>query len=196
MIAAVAVGAWMNYFYGRSFAAWNLTLSVPFLGLAYLLSLFFDAEFKSIPIAQQFEPEVWKALFLIALATLVLNAIAIAASTRLGQVLTLTIVVGMFVLGLLSDWMFGRPLSETTAAMAEVAKAGGEVPLTMHAKWAFLSLCRASVPNFQLFWLADALTQKKAIPFDYFGYAMLYTLALVTGLLAVATALFQRREVG
>jgi ABC-2 type transport system permease protein len=196
MVAAVAVGAWMNFFYGRSFAAWTLTLSVPFLGLAYLLSLFFNAEFKSVPLGLQFEPEVWKALFLIALATLVLNAIAIAASTRLGQVLTLTIVVGMFVLGLLSDWMFGRPLAETRAAMTEITAAGGSVSIALYAEWAFLSLCRASVPNFQLYWLADALTQKRAIPADYFGYAIAYTFALVSGLLAVATALFQRREVG
>jgi hypothetical protein len=102
----------------------------------------------------------------------------------------------MFVLGLLSDWMFGRPLAETRAAMTEITAAGGSISIALYAEWAFLSLCRAAVPNFQLFWLADALTQKRAIPADYFGYAIPYTIALVTGLLAVATALFQRREVG
>jgi hypothetical protein len=72
--------------------------------------------------------------------------------------------------------------------------ASGEAPGAL-AK-AFLSTCRAALPNFQVFWLSDALTQKKSIPLDYIGYTVPYTLALVTALLSLATALFQRREVG
>lgn len=193
LIAAIAGGSWMNYFYGRSFSAWALSLGVPFLGLAYLLSLFFDAEWNSVPLAKQFEPEVWKALFLMALATLVLNAVAIAASTRLGQVLTLTAVVGVFVLGLLSDWMLGRPLTDTSAA---IAAAGADASIGLQLKLAFFSTCRAALPNFQAFWLSDALTQKKAIPADYIAYTVPYTLAVVAALLSLATMLFQRREVG
>ncbi len=188
IIGAVSVGAWMNFFYGRSFASWTVATALPMLGLAYLLSLFFDAEWNSVPLAQQFEPEIWKALLLMSLATLVLNAVAIAASTRLGQVLTLVIVVSIFVLGLLSDWMIGRTLSET-AAQATLT-AGDQV------KWGLLSACRAVLPNFQVFWLSDALTQKKSIPGEYIAYAVPYALAMVTGLLALATAMFQRREVG
>jgi ABC-2 type transport system permease protein len=196
LVLAVGTGAWMNYFYGRSFAAWTLGLSVPFLGLAYLLALFFDAGFNSVPLGQQFEPEIWKALLLMALATMVLNAIAITASTRLGQVLTLTIVVGMFVLGLLSDWMFARPLANLAKEMASLAASGGEVTAGMQAKYALLVGLRAIVPNFQMFWLADALTQKRPIPFEYIATAVPYTLTLVAGLLSLATMLFQRREVG
>ena len=188
IIGAVSVGAWMNFFYGRSFASWTVATALPMLGLAYLLSLFFDAEWNSVPLAQQFEPEIWKALLLMSLATLVLNAVAIAASTRLGQVLTLVIVVSIFVLGLLSDWMIGRTLSES-AAQATLT-AGDQV------KWGLLSACRAVLPNFQVFWLSDALTQKKSIPGEYIAYAVPYALAMVTGLLALATAMFQRREVG
>ena len=182
VLAAVGVGAWMNYFYNRNFAAWTIGLGVPFLAFAYLLALLFDAEWNSVPIATQFEPEMWKALFLIGLAALVLNAVAITASTRFGQVITLLVVLGIFLLGLLSDWMLGSRL------------ASGEAPGAL-AK-AFLSTCRAALPNFQVFWLSDALTQKKSIPLDYIGYTVPYTLALVTALLSLATALFQRREVG
>ncbi|MFM7260931.1 MAG: ABC transporter permease [bacterium] len=196
LATAVGAGAWMNYFYGRSFSAWTLGLAVPFLGLAYLLALLFDAEFNKVAISQQFEPEIWKALLLMVLATMVLNAIAIAASTRLGQVLTLTIVLGLFVLGLLSDWLFGRPLSNLAKEMSALAASNGEVTLAMNAKYWTLTLIRATVPNFQMFWLADALTQKRAIPLDYIATAVPYTLALVTGLLSLATMLFQRREVG
>jgi hypothetical protein len=55
---------------------------------------------------------------------------------------------------------------------------------------------RTALPNFQLFWLSDALTQKRAIPSEYIGLVVPYALAMVTALLALATALFQRREVG
>jgi ABC-2 type transport system permease protein len=188
LLGAVGLGAWMNYFYGRSFAAWALVSSIPMLGLAYTLSLFVDAEWNRVPPSQQFEPEIWKALLLMSLATLVLNAVAIAASTRLGQVLTLVIVVGVFVLGLLSDWMLGRTLAN---AALEGAQSGGN-QLTL----ALLHACRAALPNFQVFWLSDALTQKKAIPGDYIGLAVPYALAMVTAMLSLATMLFQRREVG
>lgn len=180
--AAVLVGTWMNYFYGRNFAAWTVGSGVPFLGLAYLLALFFDAEWNSVPLSRQFEPEMWKALLLMGLATMVLNAVAIAASTRLGQVFTLTVVVGVFALGLLSDWMLGKPLA-SGEELSAVAKG-------------FFTVCRAALPNFQMFWLSDALTQKQPIPLDYIGYAVPYALALVTALLSLATMLFQRREVG
>jgi hypothetical protein len=47
-----------------------------------------------------------------------------------------------------------------------------------------------------VFWLSDALTQKKSIPLDYIAFAVPYTLAMVAALLSLASALFQRREVG
>jgi ABC-type transport system involved in multi-copper enzyme maturation permease subunit len=182
LLVAVLLGAWMNYFYGKNFSAWTVGAGVPLLGFAYFLALFFDAEWNSVPLAKQFEPEMWKALLLIGLAMLVLNATAIAASTRLGQVFTLTIVIGVFLLGLLSDWMLGSRLASDS----------GMSPL-LHG---FFSVCRAMLPNFQLFWLSDALTQKRVIPLDYIGYAIPYAAALVASLLSVATILFQRREVG
>jgi len=182
IVAAVGAGAWMNFFYGKNFSAWTIGLGVPLLAFAYLMSLFFDAEWNSVTLSRQFEPEMWKALFLMGLAALVLNAVAIAASTRFGQVFTLTIVVGVFLLGLLSDWMLG-------------ARVAGSVDSGVLAK-GFFSLCRAALPNFQVFWLSDALTQKKSIPLDYIAFAVPYTLAMVAAMLSLASALFQRREVG
>ncbi len=196
VIASVCAGAWMNYFYGRSFSAWTLSLAVPLLGLSYLMSLFFDAEWNSVELSKQFEPEIWKALLLMSFATLVLNAVAIAASTRLGQVLTLTVVVAVFVLGLLSDWMLGHTVSNAYAVVQNGAADGTPATLLDRGWWLFVTGVRAALPNFQAFWLSDALTQKRSIPLDYIAYALPYSLALVTALLSVATALFQRREVG
>lgn len=196
MAASIGSAAFLNYFFGKSFVAWSLGLGVPMLGFAYFLSLFRNNEGEWVSIGTQFEPEIWKAMFLLALATLVLNALAITASTRLGQVLTLTVVVGVFVLGLLSDWMLGRALADHAALVAKVAEGKATITGGDQASSAFFQFCRAALPNFQLFWLSDALTQKKAIPGEYIAFAVPYALAVVTGLLALATALFQRREVG
>ncbi|MSR40821.1 MAG: ABC transporter permease [Phycisphaerales bacterium] len=194
ILVSVVVGAWMNFLYGKNFAASCITIAIPLLLLAYVGSLFFDAEWASVPASTQFEGEIWKSLGLLALATMVLNAVAIAASTRLGHVLTLSVVLGTLLLGLLSDWFFGR----TTARLADEFARLGDVtpPLQDRMLYWTCETLSSIVPNFQIFWTTDALTQKKSIPLDYILYAVPYSALLVIGLLALATALFQRREVG
>jgi hypothetical protein len=52
------------------------------------------------------------------------------------------------------------------------------------------------VPNFQVLWLSDALTQSHLIPPKYVGISALYGLLYIIAALSLATLLFQRREVG
>lgn len=59
-----------------------------------------------------------------------------------------------------------------------------------------LRTVRAIVPNFQVLWLADALTQDRKIPRDYAARATAYAACLTIGILGLAVALFDRREVG
>jgi len=53
-----------------------------------------------------------------------------------------------------------------------------------------------ATPNLQFYWLVDAVTQAHTIPARYVGLVALYSLAQVTGLLALAIIMFQRRDVG
>ena len=86
-------------------------------------------------------------------------------------------------------WRFSRAaLSNAALEVSQTA--------TQSVVYGLLSACRAALPNFQVFWLSDTLTQKKAIPTEYIAWVVPYALALVTAMLALATALFQRREVG
>ena len=95
------------------------------------------------------------------------TAIAIAASTRLGQVLTLLITCGFFLLGLLSDWIFARPAAAIMAAATKNMPApedGAEaVPVVLEGgeriQYALLNFGHMITPNFQIFWLADAVNQ-------------------------------------
>ncbi len=64
-----------------------------------------------------------------------------------------------------------------------------------YARWAACSVGYAVVPNFQVLWLTDALTQDNVIPRTYLvrttGYGVLYIIASIS----VGVILFQRREV-
>jgi hypothetical protein len=74
----------------------------------------------------------------------------------------------------MSDYFFGRR-----------AEAGGW--------WA--SMLYSAIPNWQLFWLADAIeTGKSTFQWVYVGKAFAYMICYAGAALAVGTALFEERE--
>ena len=54
----------------------------------------------------------------------------------------------------------------------------------------------AIVPNFQVLWLSDSLTQDHRIPPAYVAQTAGYGLLYIIAALSLATMMFQRREVG
>jgi ABC-2 type transport system permease protein len=228
LIAAV----WCNYFYDKVFASSVVCFTTPLLALAYLFSLMFASDFSPQPISTSFKGQIWLGLFSVQVAILVLTAIAITASTRLGQVMTLAVTIGVFFSGLLSDWFIGRRianiednwlsrasgqgLTDSMEKTRQINMLGGEVqtitetiqvPQTginladmaagsevfLHG---FFKFCYAIVPNFQLLWLSDAITQEHLIPSSYIFKSTMYGLIYIVLVLSAAIALFQRREVG
>ena len=229
---SVAAALWCNYFYGKVFSSTVICLVTPLAGLAYLFSLMFDTGFAVQPISVSFDGQLWLALTSIMMAILVLTAIAIAASTRLGQVLTLCTTLGIFLLGMLSDWMFGRELNRIREMWLQRASALGQTeiisetrlvelastgevqtkteqieqalaPLSSFAdglaeriEYAAYWTAYAVLPNFQVFWLSDGVTQDHVIPPGYVGLTLIYGPLYILAALSVAVILFQRREVG
>jgi hypothetical protein len=59
---------------------------------------------------------------------------------------------------------------------------------------AWASAAYAVLPNWQLFWMSDALGMDKAIPWSYVGRTLAYSAGYLGAVLAVALALFQDRE--
>jgi hypothetical protein len=111
---------------------------------------------------------------LILFALWILAAIALACSTRLDTIPTLAVCSGIFLIGLMSDYLFGQ-----------LAEAGNW--------WA--SALYTVTPNWQLFWLADALDMgKSTFQWDYVAKAFAYTVAYAGAALAIGTALFEERE--
>ena len=101
-------------------------------------------------------------------------ALAVALSARFNIVVTLSACVGIFLLGLVSDYTFGR-FAETKI-------------------WAKIG--RFLVPNLQIFWISDAIYEGSEVPLKYIVISAAYALCYTTAILALAIALFQRRQVG
>jgi ABC-type transport system involved in multi-copper enzyme maturation permease subunit len=198
MAATLGAATWTNYFYGWSFPAAMLGFGVPLLGLAYLLSLLFAKDWTPVLPMVQFKGTLWIAIGMMLLGLWVLASIAVAVSTRFGQVVTLGITFGAFVLGLMSDWLIARNIRDLGGMLDRLAQDGnaGSALDANHAKLALLKASYAVLPNSQVFWLSDAIQQKKDIPLAYLMPSMAYGIAMIVAVLCVAVAMFQRREVG
>jgi len=103
-----------------------------------------------------------------------LNEVPVTISARFNLVVTLSACIGVFLLGLVSDYIFGR------FADAHL--------------WARIG--RFLVPNLQVFWISDAIYEGSIVPFKYILLTASYALCYAAGILALAVALFQRRQVG
>jgi hypothetical protein len=119
--------------------------------------------------------EIFKSSLLILCALAVLVAIAIAASTRLGLMSTFLICLVALAIGLSADQAI-RPLAESGVGWARAAY--------------------ALVPNFQVFWMIDALSDDRVIPWSYLRTATAYAALYSAGIIAMAMAMFETREVG
>jgi ABC-type transport system involved in multi-copper enzyme maturation permease subunit len=176
---ALAVAGLLNYLYRRPFPS---TLAAC-LGVAFTLALgivsVVDRDWYFQDPRTDVNPQLLIGLAMVLEAILVLSAVAIAASTRLGQVLTLLVCVGAFLMGLVSEYFLGGSLAADAAPLERAL-----LPVYL------------AVPNLQFFWPADALTQGHAISGRYFASVTLYGACMVAALLSGAVILFQRRDVG
>ncbi len=105
---ALAVAVWCNFFYGWYFSQTCMLVLAPGMFLAYIGVLLVSKKWGWQPIVTDIKPQILFACIAMSLALFVLAAIATAVSTRLGQVMTITVCVGTFAFGLLSNFLIGR----------------------------------------------------------------------------------------
>lgn len=119
--------------------------------------------------------EIAKASFLIFFAVMLLGSVALTTSTRLGLMATFLTCVIVLCAGLSGDQVL-KPLADDGVGWAGVVY--------------------RILPNFQVFWMVDALSELLSIPWSYIwsaaGYGLMYTLAV----LVLGMGLFETREVG
>jgi ABC-type transport system involved in multi-copper enzyme maturation permease subunit len=173
---AVAYGlaGFSNFFLRRPFVSDAVFAMLVFATLAAFLVFQFTKQMESLGTIGKVNWNLLPAGILILFALWILAAVALTCSTRFDTIPTLAICSAIFLIGLMSDYFFGR--------RAE------------NGEW-WASTLYSIIPNWQLFWLADAIdTGKSTFQWDYVGKAFAYAVCYAGAALAVGTALFEERE--
>ncbi len=166
--------AFFNYSYDWKFSSTAVMLAAVFATLSIVFLTFIDRHWQFNPQENGINSlDLYGAILLLP-AALIIAALAVAISTRYNIVVTLSACVGLFLLGLISDYTFGR-FAETSI-------------------WAKIG--RFLVPNLQVFWISDAIYEGSQVPIKYVVIVSFYALCYTSAILALAIALFQKREVG
>jgi hypothetical protein len=179
---AVSVGAAANYLRGRPFGSTFVVVLALTVTAAVAIVACLDREWQLQNPLVEWNPQLMIAVVLVFEATALLAAVAIAASTRLGNVMTLMTCGFALLAGLVSEYFLGALVAGTTPGPA----------------WARLLAwpAYAAIPNMQFFWAADALTQGHPISLGHLGSVTLYAACMIVAILSLAVALFQSRDVG
>jgi ABC-type transport system involved in multi-copper enzyme maturation permease subunit len=174
VVVAYALAGFSNFFLRRPFVSDAVLALVVMATFAAFLIFQFITQRQSMGVMAHVDWRLVPAGILILFALWILAALALACSTRLDTIPTLAVCSAFFLIGLMSDYFFGRR-AET-------------------GEW-WASTLYTVIPNWQLFWFADALDMgKSTFHWGYVGKAFAYMVAYAGAALAVGTALFEERE--
>jgi len=177
-IAAAAIfGGLRNYFRQVSFTSNTLVallILIPLIAVIYYI-----IRVKGMDPHGEIDPEEFieakhliPALLLLFPAVWTMGSISAALATRIELVANLTICTVIFLLGLVSKFFV----------------------LEWVGDGLFGSFLRALLPNWQYFWMADALAARQVIPGSYLLWALLYVLFYIGFWTLLALAFFNERE--
>ncbi len=178
--AALVVGlvflltVFFNYAYDWKFSSTAVVLTAILGTFALIFLTFIDRNWRFNPQENGINALDIYGSVLLLLGAIVMTALAVALSARFNIVVTLSACVGLFLLGLISDYIFGR-FVETQL-------------------WARIG--RFLVPNLQIFWISDAIYEGSEVPLKYIIISASYALCYTVAILSLAIAVFQRRQVG
>jgi ABC-type transport system involved in multi-copper enzyme maturation permease subunit len=174
ILLAHALAGFSNFFLRRPFVSDAVFAMLVFCTLAAFIVFQFTKQMESMGTVAVVNWNLLPAGILILFALWILAAVALACSTRFDTIPTLAICSAIFLVGLMSDYFFGIR-----------AEAGNWWASTLYSV----------IPNWQLFWLADAIeTGKSTFQWAYVGKAFAYMICYAGAALAVGTALFEERE--
>jgi ABC-type transport system involved in multi-copper enzyme maturation permease subunit len=171
LVLGCAVGGVANFAARRSFAMTTVLAWVVLLPAALVVA-------SALPLDEPVGVDgvsLLAALTLVWMAVLAMGTLATALSTRLEMIPNMMACAAAFLLGMVSDHLFKH-----------AAEAGNR----------FAWLAHSLIPNWQHFWLADALAARKAIPVAYVFLAGGYVALLILFFVVLAVLLFRNREVG
>lgn len=171
LAASLIYGAIMNYTARKNFSQQALMFLLIAVPLWAVLAHFRPDHDKHVGLHSQ----TALALFILTLAIIAMGVISTALSTILSFVGNLSVSAFIFMLGLMSQYLFGLS-----------ADNGNIVAYFIYA----------IVPNWQEFWMPDPISQGTVIPGSYAINAFIYFCYLTAIFFIAAILLFQDREVG
>jgi hypothetical protein len=194
ILLAYALAGFSNFFLRRPFVSDAVFAMLVFTTLAAFLVFRFTTQESTLDTAATVNWNLLPAGILILFALWILAAVALACSTRFDTIPTLAICSAIFLVGLMSDYFFGRAASHAGHPNVIWFASTGSNFLSVLQSWV-ASILYTIIPNWQLFWLADAIeTGKSTFHWDYIAKAFVYTVCYAGAALAVGTALFEERE--
>jgi len=242
MALAYLVAGFTNFFLRRPFIADTVLTLVITTTVAFLIIGLMTSRELAFGVWAETDWRLVPASLLILFALWILAGIALACSTRLDMIPTLAICTAVFLLGLMSDYLFGRQarpvwndnlraeIEDTSRSLeqrdllkiiAENYDLDGSgwlepgeadaispedrermIDSGLGGHW-WASMLYTAVPNWQLFWLADALQgsndpmkgdDRTSIPWSYVGKSLGYMVGYLGAALLVGLILFEDRE--
>jgi ABC-type transport system involved in multi-copper enzyme maturation permease subunit len=234
LVIAYLMGGFSNFFLRRPFVSDAVFSLVLMVTVAFVVINFYTKEVKPQAFAAGVDWRVVPAAILVLFALWILAALALACSTRLDTIPTLAICSAFFLVGIMSDYVFGQRANavwdrnmttelessrwsysqkvllkqivekydqnkDRKLELAEREKISLEDKARLRSAgmggswWA--TVLYTVTPNWQLFWVADALdSEKSTFRWNYVGKAFGYMLGYAGAVLAIAVAVFEDRE--
>ena len=168
---ALIYGAAMNYIARKNFSQQALMFLIVAIPLWAIMAHFRPDHDKPVGLQQQ----TALALFILSLAVIAMGIISTALSTTFNFVANLAISSFIFMIGLMSQYLFGLS-----------AQNGNILSYFIYA----------IIPNWQEFWMADPISSGVEIPMVYAVNTFIYFCYISAIFFIAAILLFQDREVG
>ena len=170
LLLGCVIGMLFNFWRGSAFSE----ITAYAVAALMLLLVGYCRLFQPTPQADT--TNIIRALLAIDMAVVIMSTIAVSTAIHFDVVPNLCVCTVVFFLGLISNHLFGKPTD-----------------------WEALNVLFAAIyailPNWQFFWLADALATHKSIPNAYLLNCAVYTLLYAVTMAAWGVATFQNREV-
>ena len=170
--AAFLVAGLLNYRFKRPFESTAFILQLIFLVAVLLVSGLFNRIGDWDPYDLRVHTGIVPVSIMVTLALVVISSIAITLSSRLSIVPVLVICGAVFLLGLMSDYLFGGRAEDS---------------------FLFLIIYRL-IPDWQNFWTVDALSEGGSVPWSYVGHAAVYALSYSAGFVFLGLISFTGKE--
>ena len=180
---ATLYGGAVNYFRQKAFTSNAILARVVIIPV--MAAILYAVRMSGFHSAAEIDPEEFiearhliPALLLLFPAAWTMGSIATALATRLELVSNLTVCSVIFVVGLMSKYLVNTWIDP------------------MDSFTGFIALfIRAILPNWQYFWMADAIASRQMIPVNYLLWSLVYVVFYIGFWTFWAMAFFSEREI-